>query len=154
MRLKNILYILCVLPFLWGCNSEDDIDEIFVSGTWKVVNYFTKADWDKRNGEPLYKKDTNDGVNALETIATFTLTFKDDGTFSGNMQNATFEGNWEANGKSRSIRISFKGSPDISSRLNKEFIDALKNARYYQGDSQVLLLGPEDKKSFIQLRHI
>lgn len=154
MRLKNILYILCVLPFLWGCNSEDDIDEIFVSGTWKVVNYFTKADWDKRNGEPLYKKDTNDGVNALETIATFTLTFKDDGTFSGNMQNATFEGYWEANGKSRSIRISFKGSPDISSRLNKEFIDALKNARYYQGDSQVLLLGPEDKKSFIQLRHI
>ena len=154
MKLKHILYLLCALPFLWGCNEEDDIDEIFVSGTWKVVNYFTKANWEKRNGEPVYKKDTNEGVEALEAIGTFTLTFKDDGTFSGSMQNATFDGNWEASGKERTIRMSFKGNPNTSSRLNKEFVEALKNAYHYQGDSKVLLLAPEDKRSFIQLRHL
>ena len=28
MNIKNILYIFCILPFLWGCNNEDDIDEM------------------------------------------------------------------------------------------------------------------------------
>ena len=65
MKLKHILYILCAIPFLWGCNDEDDINEIFASGPWYVVNYFTKADWNKRNGEPIYKLDTSEGQETL-----------------------------------------------------------------------------------------
>lgn len=34
MKLKSILYILMLLPFLWSCNNEDDVEEIFASG-WK-----------------------------------------------------------------------------------------------------------------------
>lgn len=26
MKLKSILYILMLLPFLWSCNNEDDVD--------------------------------------------------------------------------------------------------------------------------------
>lgn len=37
MKLKSILYILMLLPFLWSCNNEDDVEEIFASGTWHVV---------------------------------------------------------------------------------------------------------------------
>lgn len=28
MKLKSILYILMLLPFLWSCNNEDDVEEI------------------------------------------------------------------------------------------------------------------------------
>ena len=153
MKLKHILYILCAIPFLWGCNDEDDINEIFASGPWYVVNYFTKADWNKRNGEPVYKLDTSEGQETLKVVQRFTLTFSDDGTFQGTMQSATFEGNWSADGKARSIRLMVKGTPNISSRLNKELIETLKNVVYYQGDSNVLMLGPSDKRSYIQFRH-
>lgn len=153
MKRKNLLYILCALPFLWGCNNEDDIDEIFASGSWYLVNYFTKVDWDKRNGEPVYQPTTGEGNDALKVIQLFTLTFNDDGTYQATMQNATFEGNWSADGKDRSVYLTVKGNPNTSSRLNREFIETLKNVAFYQGDSNVLMLGPSDKRSFIQFRH-
>lgn len=153
MKLKNILYIMCAIPFFWSCNDEDNIQEIFVSGTWNVVNYFTKADWDKRNGEPVYKQDNQEGWESLKVISTFTLTFNDDGTVKGTMQNANFEGTWDADAKKRSIHFNIKGNPNTSNRFNKEFIEALKEAAYYQGDSNVLMLGPAEKRSYIQFRH-
>lgn len=152
MNFKNILCLLFTLPLFWGC-TEDDIDEIFISGTWNVVNYFTKADWDKRNGEPVYKQDNKDDVESLKVISTFTLIFHENGTFEGTMQNARFDGTWDANGKERTVHMSIQGNPDTASRFNKQFIDALKEATYYQGDSNVLMLGPSDKRSYIQFRH-
>ena len=56
MKLKSILYILMLLPFLWSCNNEDDVEEIFASGTWHVVDFYGKANRDKRNGEPKYNQ--------------------------------------------------------------------------------------------------
>ncbi|MBE6281647.1 MAG: DUF4847 domain-containing protein [Bacteroides sp.] len=152
MNFKNILCLLFTLPLFWGC-TEDDIDEIFISGTWNVVNYFTKADWDKRNGEPVYKQDNKDDVESLKVISTFTLIFHENGTLEGTMQNARFDGTWDANGKERTVHMSIQGNPDTASRFNKQFIDALKEATYYQGDSNVLMLGPSDKRSYIQFRH-
>lgn len=52
MKLKSILYILMLLPFLWSCNNEDDVEEIFASGTWHVVDFYGKANWDKRKESP------------------------------------------------------------------------------------------------------
>ena len=153
MRLKNILYIICMLPLFCCCNNEDDIDEIFVSGTWNVVNYFTKANWDKRDGEPVYKQDNKEDSESLKVISTFTLTFSDDGTFKGTMQNNQFEGTWNADGKKRTVYFNIKGSPNTSSRFNREFIETLKEAAYYQGDSNFLMLGPAEKRSYIQFRH-
>ena len=152
MNLKNIFCLLFTLPLFWGC-TEDDIDEIFISGTWNVVNYFTKADWDKRNGEPVYKQDNKDDVESLKVISTFTLIFHENGTLEGTMQNARFDGTWDADGKERTVHLSIQGNPDTASRFNKQFIDALKEATYYQGDSNVLMLGPSDKRSYIQFRH-
>lgn len=67
MKLKSILYILMLLPFLWSCNNEDDVEEIFASGTWHVVDFYGKANWDKRNGEPKYNAMAH---NPDKTIAT------------------------------------------------------------------------------------
>ena len=153
MKLKQLAYLLLALPFLWSCNTEDDINEIFISGTWNVVNYFGKANWEKRNGDPVYKMYEKEGEQALRVISTFTLTFSEDGTFAGTMQNASFNGRWTADGKDRSIRLSFNGTPNTSTYFNREFIGYLKDAAFYQGDSNVLMLAPQEKKSYIQLRH-
>ena len=153
MKLRNILYLLLMLPLICSCNNEDDVNEIFASGPWYVVNYFTKVDWNKRNGEPYYKANTGEGQDALKVIQLFTLTFSNDGTYQGTMQNAKFEGTWSADGKDRSIRLTVKGSPNTSSRFNKQLIETLNEAVFYQGDSNVLMLGPSDKRSFIQFRH-
>ncbi len=153
MKLKSILYILMIVPFLWSCNDEDDVEEIFVSGTWHVVNYFGKANWDKRNGDPKYKPTDTAGRNALQTIHTFTLIFNVDGSFVGKMQSGNFKGKWQADGKERTIRLRIEGSPGTSSSFDREYIETLQNVEFYQGDSNVLLLAPEDKKSFIQFSH-
>lgn len=155
MRLKHFLYTLLMLPLLWSCNNEDDVEEIFASGTWYVLNYYTKADWDQPGkGEPRYKPDSKEGIAALEVISKFALTFKDDGTFDGSMQNSTFSGTWEADGKNQTVYLTLKGKPNTSTAYNKEFIEFLQNVVFYQGDSKnYLILGPEDKRSFIQFRH-
>ena len=142
-----------IFPLLCNCNNEDDIDEIFVSGTWNVVNYFGKANWEKQNGEPVYKLNVQEDEQALKVISTFSLTFSENGTFTGTMQNSSFNGKWQANGKDRTIRLSFNGTPNTSTKFNKEFIGYLKDAAFYQGDSNVLMLAPQEKKTYIQLRH-
>ena len=152
MKLKSILYILIMLPFLWSCNNEDDIEEIFASGTWHVANYFGKANWDRGNGDPKYTPTDTDGRKALEIIHAFNITFKADGTFTGSLQNGSIEGKWQADGKERTVSIRFTRTPS-STTYNNEFIDALSNAIFYQGDSNVLLLAPEDKKTYIQFTH-
>lgn len=160
MKLKFILYILIALPFLGSCNNEDDVEEIFASGTWYVVDFFDKANWDKRNGEPKYnamahnadKTVAAEGKKALNIIHGFNITFKADGTFSGSIQNGNIEGQWQANGKDQTVNIHFTKTPSSTS-YNKEFTDALENAVVYQGDSNVLLLAPEGKKTYIQFAH-
>lgn len=149
------------LPLLSSCNNEDDVEEIFASGTWYVVDYFGKANWDKRNGTPTYNamahnSDKNiaaEGRKALEVIQKFSLTFKSDGTFTGGMQNGSFEGTWQADGEARTVFLTIKGNPNTSINYNREFINTLSKVVFYQGDSNVLMLAPEDKKSFIQFAH-
>lgn len=160
MKLKSILYILMLLPFLWSYNNEDDVEEIFASGTWHVVDFYGKANWDKRNGEPKYnamahnpdKTIATEGRKALDIIHGFNITFKADGTFTGSIQNGTIEGTWQADGKDRTVNINFTKTPSSTS-YNNEFIEALNNAIFYQGDSNVLLLAPEGKKTYIQFAH-
>lgn len=162
MKRKHILYLLLVLPLLCSCNNEDDIEEIFTSGTWYLVDYFGKANWNKQDGVPTYNamahnEDRNiaaEGIKALEVIQKFSLTFKSDGTFTGGMQHGSFEGTWQADGKERTVFLTLKGNPNTSTNYNREFINTLKQVVCYQGDSKVLLLAPEDKKSYIQLRHV
>ena len=88
----------------------------------------------------------------LEVIQKFTIVFNNDNTFKASAQNITFEGIWEANGKDRSVSINIEDRRN-STNLSNKFMDALVNARFYKGDSNYLRLAPEDKKSFIQLRH-
>jgi hypothetical protein len=131
----------------WSCSTEDDVDTIFESGTWRVVNYFTKADWNKGKGQAIYTiTDSN-----LKTLNTFTVVFNKNGTLTGTVQNGDISGTWTANGKDRTVHITIQKVPSTS--LNRTFVEYLENAVYYRGDSNYLMLGPEDKQSFVQLTH-
>ena len=150
MKLKHILYLILTLPLLWGCNNEDNVDEIFVSGTWNVGNFYNGGDWDKLNdgARPAYTKE--DDLKALNYL---TVTFLEDGTLQGRMNNGTFTANWQANGEDRTISITQLKTTATPSGKSKQLVEALKNAAYYKGDSKVLKLAPQDKKSYVQFGH-
>ena len=150
MKLKHVLYLILTLPLLWGCNNEDNVDEIFVSGTWNVGNFYNGGDWDKLNdgARPTYTKE--DDLKALNYLS---VTFMEDGTLQGRMNNGTFTANWKANGEDRTISITQLKTTATPSGKSKQLVEALENAAYYKGDSKVLKLAPQNKKSYVQFGH-
>lgn len=150
MKLKLFLYLFLTLTLLWGCNTEDDIDEIFVSGTWNVGNFYSGGDWNKVNDGARVKYTKEEDIKALNYL---TVTFLTDGTIQGRMNNGTFTAQWKANGEDRTISITQLHTTATPNGKSKELIEALKNAAYYKGDSNYLKLAPLDKKTYIQLGH-
>ena len=150
MKLKHVLYLMLTLPLLWGCNNEDNVDEIFVSGTWNVGNFYNGGDWDKLNdgARPAFTKE--DDLKALNYL---TVTFLEDGTLQGRMNNGTFTAHWKANGEDRTISITQLRTTATPSGKSKQLVEALENAAYYKGDSKVLKLAPQNKKSYVQFGH-
>ena len=150
MKLKHVLYLILTLPLLWGCNNEDNVDEIFVSGTWNVGNFYNGGDWDKLNdgARPAYTKE--DDLKALNYLS---VTFMEDGTLQGRMNNGTFTAHWKANGEDRTISITQLRTTATPSGKSKQLVEALENAAYYKGDSKVLKLAPQNKKSYVQFGH-
>ena len=150
MKLKHLLYLILALPLFWGCNNEDNVEEIFASGTWNVGNFYNGGDWNKLNdgARPKY---TQPGDS--EALNFLTVTFMEDGTILGRISNGSFTANWKANGDDRTISITQLKTTATPSGKSKELIEALKNAAYYKGDSKVLKLASQDKKSYVQFGH-
>ena len=139
------------VPFFCNCSNRDDVDEIFVSGTWTVVNFFTVSNWNNtKNAIPKYTS-----ANDVAQLKSLKLTFNTAGGFIGTLTNGTtFNGNWTADGNNRTITfpMNIKTSGTLSKK-DSEFIHALQNAKYYKGDSKTLLIGNSDKNSYVQLTH-
>ena len=150
MKLKHLLYLILALPLFWGCNNEDNVEEIFASGTWNEGNYYNGGDWNKLNDGARPKYTQPDDLKALNFL---TVTFMEDGTISGRISNGSFTANWKANGDDRTISITQLKTTATPSGKSKELIEALKNAAYYKGDSNYLKLAPQDKKSYVQFGH-
>ena len=92
---KYFFYTLFITlsSFLYGCNQEDDIYEIFDSGVWQLVNYYTGGDWESNNDR--YARPAYTEAQDLESLSKITITFKNDGTFTGTLEGGTFEGKWQ-----------------------------------------------------------
>ena len=152
MRVKHILYsLLLTLPMLFSC-QEDDINEIFVSGTWNVGNFYTGGDWSKYDNDNARAKYTKEeDIRALNAL---TITFQEDGTLQGRLaNNATLNGRWQANGEKRTISITnLKTSATVTGK-SKELVEALENAAHYKGDKNYLKLASEAKNSYVQFGH-
>lgn len=151
MKLKYILYLLLALPLMCSCNNEDDIEEIFVSGTWNVGNFYQGGKWSKYDNDgarPKYTKEED--IKALNAL---TVIFLDDGTLQGEFHSGNFTGKWNAIADGRTVSITHLNINGNPTGKSKEFIEALKEAAYYKGDRNYLKLASEDKKSYVQLGH-
>ena len=154
MKLKKYLLLLALLPFLQGCNNEDDIGAIF-SGSWKLNNFYTTTDWDNhKKSTPVYDFSTSEGRKAIEQInqsGKFIISFSE-GSFSATADEKNFSGTWQADGKENTFfgRITSGGSS--SDAIGKKFIEAVRDAKFYKGDVNYLQLYSEEKDEYIQLR--
>lgn len=154
-RLINYLFLLVTATcFLCGCNQEDDVEEIFDSGTWYVENYYKEVDWDTNGlnwGKPVYtSKDDR------ELIGKISIVFDKDGTFTGTLSaKGTYSGKWEAHPGDRSFAIIGPIKTSIHpSGKDSEYIKTLESARFYRGDSKTTLrLAPQSKSNCIQFIH-
>lgn len=150
MKMKHLLYLLLIVPFLCSCNNEDDINEIFISSTWNVGNFYNGGDWNKVNdgARPVYTQE--DDFKALNYM---TVTFLEDGSLQGRLNNGTFTAKWSADGKDRTLSITNLKTTATPTGKGKQLIDALQNAAYYKGDNKFLKIAPQDKKSYVQFGH-
>ena len=151
MKAKQILYsILLTLPLLFSC-QEDDINEIFVSGTWNVGNFYTGGDWNKYDNDKALVKYTQE--KDIRELNALTVTFLDNGTLQVRLtNNNTLSGKWHADSKKREITIDLKNNNNATGK-SLELIESLVNARYYKGDKNYLKLAPASKNSYVQLGH-
>ena len=151
MKAKQILYsILLTLPLLFSC-QEDDINEIFVSGTWNVGNFYTGGDWNKYDNDKARAKYTQE--KDIRELNALTVTFLDNGTLQVRLtNNNTLSGKWHADSKKREITIDLKNNNNATGK-SLELIESLVNARYYKGDKNYLKLAPASKNSYVQLGH-
>lgn len=154
MKKKYFLLLLALLPFIYGCNNEDDIGEIF-SGAWKLNNFYLTSDWkDDDERIPVYNPANTEDRKILDQInqpGKFTINFSEN-EFTGVPDNGVFSGTWQANGKNNTVYINIKSGGSSADAIGKKYLDALRNVRYYSGDSNYLRLYPEDRSSYIQFQ--
>ena len=159
MKLKYLLALICMLPFITACNNEDDVNAIFCSGTWTLLNFYETTDWEgqtPKNTRTTYNPSINPTDAAkIQELQKFTILFKQDGSFTAIANSSTLSGTWSADGKNRYITIGYQSQP-TGSTMAKPFFETLKNAKYYRGTGGAngfLQLAPEGKNTFIQFKH-
>lgn len=152
--MKRLIYLMLIaFPLMFcGC-QDDDVFEIFASGQWRVVNYYVELDWGAtydNHTKALYTPNSSE----LKTLNNFTVTFNEDGTLVGDLDNQAFTGRWSANPEDRSVSITqLSVSSSNLTGMKKDFIQTLENTRYYRGDSRTLQLAPESRDICVQFTH-
>jgi len=144
MKLKYILLLFLLLPTLSACDQTDDVLDIFTGKTWKLTNIFDSKGRvcidDYFIG--VSEKVKEESIKLWDKKDNFTLGFtgveadgKAKGEYIGRGAHTTFSGKWEADGKSNAFSTN-QGDPSGSEDLlAKVFINAIKNAYKYQGDT-------------------
>ena len=141
--------LLLATLFLGGCNLEDNIEEIFCSGQWSLVNFFETQNWESTNSHgdtPIITKPET-GKNWIS------ITFYNDGSVKGALTEGEFTAKWQGDASTRTVSITQIKTTVSPTGTSKDFIERLKQVRYYKGDSRTLQLAPEARTSYIQLKH-
>ena len=89
--------LLLATLFLGGCSQEDDIEEIFCSGQWSLVNFFETKNWESTNSHgdtPLITKPETSSKNWIS------ITFNDDGSVKGVLTDGEFTARWQGDASS------------------------------------------------------
>ncbi len=133
--------VWALLTVAVSCDSEDDIDEIFIGHTWKITGATI-------NGQGL----ESDDITALYTTAgTYELTFSAS-TFNGTLvAGSSISGSWSADGHDKSFSMHFsKAENTTTPPLTVNLYNILRQSTSYDGDSHVLRI-KQDSNNFVRL---
>lgn len=155
MKMKKkltYLLLLLLLPLLGGCDTEDNVLEIFTGKTWKLTYIALEG---QHQMFDFWNEDTDAARRSLQLLeqgSTFIIEFNGSetadyvgGDFEAQAVNRSITGNWAANGASRELRLNnLRTSGNDSDILAQAFLTGLQNAVRYSGDSQYLYIYYED----------
>ena len=155
MKLKKKLtdlVLLLLLPLLGGCDTEDNVLEIFTGKTWKLTYIALEG---QHQMFDFWNEDTDAARRSLQLLeqgSTFIIEFNGSetadyvgGDFEAQAVNRSITGNWAANGASRELSLNnLRTSGNDSDILAQAFLTGLQNAVRYSGDSQYLYIYYED----------
>ena len=139
MKKIGMLLMTCLL--LLACNTDDDIEEIFIGNRFKITGL-------TYNGQKTVK----DVKEFYEVNDTYWIAFSQSAITGVLQPGMTIEGTWNANGKNRELTIDLispknaNGASDICSKV----FSIIKNATSYSGDKNVLRI-KRNGDSFIEL---
>lgn len=147
MKIKYLLLLFLMLPFISACDRSDDVMGIFTGKTWKLT-YIVRKDqrtpynfWDNQ-------KTLKEAQLEVEKKGAYTLTFSGeetddiiDGTFEGILGTPLrFNGKWQADGKSNAFSTSGVRSGGNKALLDSYFMYGIENATRYSGNYDNLYL--------------
>lgn len=150
MNKKNFLITLlisiCCLAFS-GCNDSEDVYTIFTGKTWKLT--ILSNDNDYKNWVPGIWSSTKEQQKSLDIMAnnatSFTIVFaagtrpdETGGNATVKATGSTATGTWKADGGKNSFSVAGFGGVSDTDPLGKAFLNALKTAESYVGDSNNL----------------
>ena len=145
--LKGWLLWMLLCPLLAGCTNDDDMIAIFTGKSWKLTYIAaegTNKQYDFWGGNETAFQNSMD---ALKNTANFVIGFEGNdlngiagGTFSGRGILYTFDGTWSADGESNALSLSLKDASTERDVLASAFMQGLRNAYRYSGDSQNLYI--------------
>lgn len=155
MKMKKkltYLLLLLLLPLLGGCDTEDNVLEIFTGKTWKLTYIALEG---QHQMFDFWNEDTDAARHSLQLLeqgSTFIIEFNGSetadyvgGDFEAQAVNRSITGNWAANGASRELSLNnLRTSGNDSDILAQAFLTGLQNAVRYSGDSQYLYIYYED----------
>lgn len=146
--MKYFLLFLTMLPFFCSCNDEDNVQKIF-QGAWKLNNFYLTSNWkNDKDRKPVYEK-----LEEWNKMSTFNIVFEES-TFNVQIgESNRFSGTWSADGKDHTfyLRIT-EGNTSSNDAMIQKFITDLQNARYYDGDSNMLRLYNPERNAYMQFR--
>lgn len=134
-EITRILFILLATLSFTACNSDDDVDEIFIDRNWKLS-------FIQEGNEKSIPENGAEYVLLFKSY-TFTLTTP---------TNATISGNWQADGGSRSFHCrNLKTNGNINNDdIAKKMRDILQNAILYAGDANWLQIIVQKGNAYMQ----
>lgn len=155
-RLSIAILSLLTITLLTGCNTEDDVLEIFLGKTWKLTYISTENS--NKQFDFWGSGDSSSSMDALRQSHTFTVNFEGSeinavtgGTFNATAISASINGQWNANGESKEMATSnVQVSYAEQDPLAIAFVRGLQNAVRYGGDSQNLYIYYKDNDNSIK----
>lgn len=133
-RICNLALCLLFAVLLTGCDSDDDLNEIFVGKTWYIHG--------GRYGGTDF---TGDEIKSLyASSGTYYITFGAS-NFSGVLASGTsISGTWAADGGKHTISFNVSNSSGSSNSLSSKISNIISGATSYSGSSVTLTIKKDD----------